>query len=169
MSNLKEKLNGTKAIVYSIRSDKHGNDTFICVQDNRKFNISFLRFEGSLNIFILSSIIAPQHRPEKYKDMPYLESRFVGEKIELYELHSDIIEEEYENRGYATMMLDTLLEIARKSNCTLITGHLTQEDAKTEKQKNKRNNFYKNYKTAKVELTFENDLEREGTLRIHLL
>lgn len=99
--------------------------------------------------------------------MPYLESEFLGEGIKLYELHSDIVEE-YQNLGYATMLLDTLVEIAIKCECKIITGFLSSRDAENEKLKNKRNNFYRKYKSAKVELIFKDAEEKEGTVKIYL-
>lgn len=168
ISNLEFKLKGTKSIVYAVKNDLKGNSSFICLQDRRALNTATDALEGDLNLFVLSTVINPEKCPEKYRDMPYLQSSFRGEQVKIYELHSDIDGEQYEKHGYATMLLDALIEIAQKANSKIITGTLSLSDADTETKKKKRNSFYKKYKTAKVELFFDDETERQGSLQISL-
>ena len=166
--NLKNKLVGTNAVVYSVQNDRQGKDTFICVNDNRKFNEERLSLEGELNIYALSSIMNPSKISGKYNDMPYLQSTFYSDHIILEELHSDVSGNSYEKQGYGTMLLDTLIEIARRGKYIMITGTLSRVDAKTEEEKNNRNNFYRNYKKAKAEVFFADETERDGHFIIKL-
>ena len=168
ISNLKFKLKGTKSTVYAIRKDRQENDSFICVQDKRKINKDSYTLEGDLNIFVLSSFINPQPRPEMYHDMPYLETTFYESHITLDEVHSYIYDISYENQGYGTMMLDTLVDIARQSGHSKIIGRLSSEDAKEENEKENRNKFYRNYKKAITELTFDDNTETKGHFKILL-
>lgn len=144
---LQNKLNGTGAVVFCIKKDRLQNDSYICVQDHRSphydTNSGDFHLNGDLNIFVLSKEIRPSRISERYVDMPYLQARFDGPHIVIDEIHCDHRGYEYENKGYATMMIDALKEIAKRSNCVSISGKLSPVDAKSEKQKQKRNEFYK--------------------------
>lgn len=137
LSNLTRKLIETGAIIYSIASNKNGTTTYICIIDDRDYEL-----KGSLDMFVINSEIEVQKGIGKYRDMPYLQSYFASDEVILQELHCDIKDNLYENLGYATMMVDALKRIAKDSKRFVISGSLCEDDAESEEKKNRRNNFY---------------------------
>ncbi|MBR2431034.1 hypothetical protein IKB17_06210 [bacterium] len=160
LENLKNKLLDENTVICDIKKDKDGRETFIFMKDLREHSL-----KGELSLFVLNDIITPSLTKGKTNDVPYLLADFNGEKVRIDELHSDMNNSMYENKGYASMLVDTLIKIARKSKCQLIYGTLSSVDAKTEEQKNHRNNFYKH---KGFTLSFDDDTESNGELRFML-
>ena len=109
--------------------------------------------------------IIPTRGPEAICDMPYLQSTFSNEHVTLDELHSDISGRNYQNQGYATMMLASLIKIALEANCTSLGGHLSWVDAPSEKEKESRNSFYQN---KGFTLQFDDDSKKNGSIHLNL-
>lgn len=167
---LRDKLRGTEAVIFDIREDKLQNDSYICVQDNREVYWDDERkgyfFYGDLNIFVMSSLIFPDGKnPKKVNDVPYLQASFAGERVTIHELHCDFNEGLYENKGYATMMIEALIKIVQKSNCTSIGGMLSGVDALTDEKKEKRNGFYA---SRGFSITYMDELEKNGTIYMEI-
>lgn len=76
ISTLRKKLNGTMAVIYDIKKDKKGNDSYICVKDSRRSSLDKdfhnIYFSGSVDLFVLSATIYPSNVPGCYIDMPHL-------------------------------------------------------------------------------------------------
>ena len=130
-------------------------DTYICIIDNRN-NDSI----GELNMFVINSEIIPSKRAGKYNDMPFMETYFSHNQVSLIELHCIVNNKNYENKGYGTMMIKSLIQIARESKCHLISGTLYEGDAQTEEEKEKRNRFYFNLGFT---TRFNDNSHRSGT------
>lgn len=166
---LKNKLHGTKAVIYDIKKDKEGNDSYICVRDSRSPSLDDdfhnINLTGSVDLFVLSAVIRPSNVSGRYIDMPHLQATFGKTNVVIDELHSDIDDGIYENKGYATMLLEVLIDIAKKSNCKSITGYLSNVDAKTAEKKEKRNGFYS---SKGFELSFVDDLHEEGHICLYI-
>ena len=169
IDTLKNKLYGTMAVIYDIKKDKMGNDSYICVKDSRSPSLDDdfhnINLTGSVDLFVLSAIIYPYNVPGCYIDMPHLRATFGKTKVVIDELHSDMNGGIYENKGYATMLLEVLIAIAKKSDYTIITGRLSSSDAKMAEKKEKRNGFYAN---KGFELSFVDDLHEEGHLCLRI-
>lgn len=153
--NLKIKLKETGARIYAIMPNKNNIDTYICIIDNRN-NDSI----GELNMFVINSEIIPSKRAGKYNDMPFMETYFSPNQVSLIELHCIVNNKNYENKGYGTMMIKSLIQIARESKCHLISGTLYEGDAQTEEEKEKRNRFYFN---RGFTTRFNDNSHRSGT------
>lgn len=169
LSALKKKMHGTHSVIFDIIEDKDGHESYICIQDQRRpewdsvQNICFLN--GDLNVFVLSSTIAPTEIPGRLVDMPYMQSTFSMGHVIIRELHCDIDGNRYENKGYATMMINALIRVAQNSNCTSVGGRLFRGDADTDRKKSKRNGFY----TSKgFTLSFSDNEAREGTFHLDI-
>jgi len=169
ISNLEKKLQGTGAVIYDIKKDKQGNYSYICVKDNRKpfscDNFQNIYLNGPVDLFVLSAIIHPSNVKGCITDMPHLQARFRTTNVSIESLHSDMVNGNYENKGYATMLVEVLKAIAKKSNCTTITGCLTGTDAETTEKKQKRNGFYS---SKGFELSFTDDSQENGSFCMHL-
>ena len=164
---LKVKLQETHTCVYSIKKDRNERDTYILVQDYRKPFIDkngFSYMKGDLNIFVMNTDVYGLDLPYRYIDVPHLLAKFQENHIHIYELHSDI--NNYENRGYGTMMIDTLKEIGKNSNCESISGCLSSVDADTEQKKENRNRFYK---SRGFTLKFDDEECKSGRFYLKLI
>lgn len=165
LSTVKDKMHGTHATIFDITEDRDGNETYIFVQDQRfleqdsQQDMCYLK--GDLNIFVLSSIIVPSKVQGRISDMPYMQAVFSRGHVTICELHSDIDGSRYERKGYATMMINSLIQIAKQANCTSVGGRLYEGDADTLQKKVKRNDFYKN---RRFRLSFVDEEEREGSI-----
>lgn len=169
MDTLVSKLKGTDAVIYTIGTDKNGNDTFVCMMDQRKpvadYKDGAISLSGDVNLFALSCVIYPTEIKGKYNDMPFLQAEFRGETVKIIELHSDVRGESYENLGYATMLVDALKDIAKKAGCKQITGMLSDIDAQNEDDKNYRNNFYMK---RGFSLSFTDENQKNGSIHLEL-
>lgn len=166
---LQEKMSGTGAVVYCINKDKKQNNTYVCVQDHRKphydADTNTYFYNGELNIFVLSTEVYPTKVKTAYTDMPFLQATFNDKRVTIHELHCDHRGHGYEGKGYATMMVDALCQIARESNCLSIIGMLSEQDAKTDDQKVRRNGFYKQ---RGFTLSFHDKTQKEGSIYLEI-
>ena len=140
ISNLTRILKNNKATIYDIQPNRYGITTYICLKDNRDNNGN-----KELSIFVINSEIDPTKKNNGHREMPYLDTNFSENQINLLELHCDMNNGLYEKQGYATMMLNALKQIAKESDRHVIKGRLYEGDARTEKEKKNRNDFYINY------------------------
>lgn len=157
-------MQGVGAVVYDIKRDKDGNETFVCVQDCRKLylkedNADFY-MKGFLNIFVVSSFIVSDN-DTRYNDVPYLEAEFQERGIEIIELHSDITGNLYEKKGYGTMLIECLISLGEKENCASIYGKLSSVDAETDEKRDNRNRFYEH---RGFELKFKDETKKDGSV-----
>lgn len=164
VDKLKKKMQGVGAVIYDIKKDREGNDTFVCIQDCRKpylkeNNIDFY-LKGFLNIFVINPHIKSNNNTW-YKDMPYLESMFQERDIDIIELHSDVAGNLYENRGYGTMLIECLISLGEKENCTSIYGKLSSVDAVTDEKRDNRNRFYEH---RGFKLKFNDETKKDGSI-----
>lgn len=169
LTTLQQKMIGTGSVIYNIKRDKKQNITYVCVQDHRKPHYQadtevYFR-NGELNIFVLSTEIYPTKVATAYTDMPFLQATFNGECVTIHELHCDHKGYTYEGKGYATMMIDALLQIARESGCISITGMLSEQDAKTDERKVRRNEFYK---SKGFTLSFHDETQKNGSIYLEI-
>ena len=140
---------------FKIEKDKNNVPFYICkVNEPRKSDYTF---------FIISpETVSPHQRG--HRSFPYIEAEFKDDTVEIIELHSY----EFENRGFATALLKTvLIEAALKYQnkpCT-VKGSLSFVDAETEERKNHRNEFYRN---KGFKINFWNDDEKNGSFRAKL-
>ena len=168
ISKMKNKLCGTRAVIYDIKEDRDGRDTYICVQDLRtpvlnENNCPYMG--GDLNIFIMNTGIYSSDRACRYNDMPFLQAKFYETHIHIYELHSSLSNISYENKGYGTMMLETLIDIGRKSGCTSIGGCLSNVDCDTDEKRDNRNRFYEN---RGFKLSFKDEDFKNGSIHFDI-
>lgn len=169
ITTLQNKMSGMGAVVYHIKKDNNQNNTYVCVQDRRKPHYDtgsgtyFLN--GELNIFVLSTEVYPSKVKTAYTDMPFLQTDFNGKCVTIHEVHCDHKGYNYEGKGYATMMIDALYQIAKESNCLSITGTLSEQDAKTEERKARRNGFYKR---KGFTLRFHDETQKSGSIYLEI-
>ena len=163
-----EMLKASDVSVYSICEDKNGNKAFVCIQDIRKIQYNYDTckswMEGNINIFIVSSLTLPS-AGKNYTSMPFLEAEFLDDSVYINELHCDCCKSLYENKGYGTMLIKTVVNLAKYYNCKKICGTLSREDAKTEQKKEKRNRFYQK---RGFELKFDDDKQESGSICLNL-
>ena len=162
---VRKKLRGVGAVVYDIKKDRDDNETFVCIQDCRKpclkeDNADFY-MKGDLNIFVISPRIIISGVDTTYKDMPYLEAEFQESDIDIIELHSDIAGSLYENKGYGTMLIECLISLGEKENCTSIYGKLSSVDAETDEKRDNRNRFYEH---GGFDLKFKDETKKDGSV-----
>lgn len=160
ISNLTRVLKNNKATIYDIQPNRYGITTYICLKDNRDDDGN-----KELSIFVINSEIDPTKKNNGHREMPYLDTYFSENQINLLELHCDMNNGLYEKQGYATMMLNALKQIAKESNHYVIKGRLYEGDAQTEEKKNNRNNFYINYGFA---VDFKNEICESGNFQLTL-
>lgn len=168
ISKLKNKLHNTKSVIYHIKKDRDGRDTYVCVQDLRKPALdenNFPYMAGDLNIFIMNIGIYSSNNAYIYNDMPFLQAKFHEKHIHIYELHSCLSNVSYENKGYGTMMIDTLIEIGKNSRCTSIGGCLSSVDCDTDEKRDNRNRFYEN---RGFKLSFEDENCKNGSIHFDI-
>ncbi len=161
LNNLTFKLKGTGATIFDIKRDRFERTSYVCIVDKLDGEN-----KGEMVIFIMSELIVPNHEPCKRDDMPHLIASFSSDEVEIQELHCEMLNGLYEKQGYGTMLIDTIKDIATKHNLTRIHGSLTERDAKTEEEKNNRNNFYKH---RGFQLYFSDNECKEGTFELHLV
>ena len=164
VDRVRKKIQGVNVAVYDIKKDRDGNDTFVCIQDCRKpclkkNNVDFY-MKGFLNFFVISPIIISNSNVG-YNDVPYLEAEFQEEEIEIIELHSDVADDLYENKGYGTMLIECLISLGEKEKCTSIYGMLSSEDAKTDAKRDNRNRFYEH---RGFTLKFHDETKKDGSI-----
>lgn len=167
IDQVRKKMRGVGAIVYDIRKDRDGNETFVCIQDRRKpclkENNTDFYMKGFLNIFVISPLtISDNDMRLRYNNLPYLEAEFQEKGIDIIELHSDIAGNLYENKGYGTMLIECLISVGKKENCTLIYGKLSSVDAETDERRDNRNRFYEH---RGFELKFNDKTQKDGSIQ----
>ena len=138
ITNINSKLKWVPARVFSSRKNKNGLLTFICIKDERDSCGN-----GPLNIFVMNPDVKSQiFLREKYNDVPYLEAQIYSDHVEIINIFSVIHDVSYEGFGYGTMMLKALEKIAFDTHRYKIEGRLSEYDAQTEDEKERRNGFY---------------------------
>ena len=168
LKKVMKKLHGTKTVVYDIEDDRDGRVTFICVQDLRTPSLNGdnnLYMKGDMNIFVMNERIYSSDCVYRFIDMPHLQATFYMNHIRIDELHSCINSISYENKGYGTMMLNTLIEIGKNSGCVSIGGCLSVQDAKTDEKRDNRNRFYLN---RGFKLSFEDKDKTNGSISLEI-
>ncbi len=150
-----ENIKENKATIYDIKVNKNNTDTYICIIDKRDKH-----FNGNLNMFVINPEIIPIETPANYNDMPFMETKFNDGMVILQELHSDVKSGNYENMGYGTMMIQSLIKLALEANCTSIEGKLSFVDAEVENKKIKRNHFYNKLGFT---IVFDDDSQKSGS------
>lgn len=163
---LQSLLDTQNSVIFSIKKDKNNYTSYVCVQGALKpemhLQTESIIFNGPLIIFVISSFIIQQVSPTIYSNLPYLNASFRNGNITIEDLHCDIKGDMFENKGYGTMMVDTLVQIASKCNSSSITGQLSSVDACTPEKKEKRNSFYKK---RGFTLLFDDDAQENGQIK----
>jgi len=154
------KLKETKSVIFDIKPNIDGVDSYICVIDKRDNNLN-----GSLDIYIMNTEITISEIWRNYRDMPYMQTTFTSDKIVIDELHCDIDGHEYEGKRYGRMMVEAIKSIAIDSNRFKITGILSEIDAPTQEKKERRNNFYIRHGFI---LKFKDEAYKNGSFSINL-
>lgn len=160
LTKLIEKVNELNASVYTIKNDGKGMPVFVCVVDKRTLSCNkgdSHYLSGDVDFFILTPETVRWSRGRyNHRNFPFMETAFSEKFVTINELHCDNSGvhcnsselSEFENRGYATMMLDALLDIIVKEKkqgfetIQSIGGMLYFGDVKTEFRRKKRNAFY---------------------------
>lgn len=160
IKKLSNKIECTNSLVLGIYKDKEGYDSFICMKDNRKPELDCIADKiykrGLVDLFVINQNICIG-TSKKIIDMPYLMADFFINNVEIIELHSNT----YENKGYGTMLIESLKKLASESDCKKIYGKLSWVDAKTDEKRDKRNGFYEK-RGFKVE--FDDDMKKNGRI-----
>lgn len=159
LQSLKNKLSNKNTTIIYIGEDKEKNPSYVLLRDER--SNSFEKNRGEIKLFVISPIIFPSSNPNRFNDMPYLQASFFDEYIRIDEFHSKCIDYDYRYKGYGTMLLTQLIEIAKDSNIKYIKGKLSDVDAKLEEDKINRNNFYK---SKGFTLEFDDETEKSGSI-----
>lgn len=165
VDKVRKKMRGVDAIIYDIRKDRDGNETFVCIQDCRclKEDNTDFYMKGFQNLFVISPLtISDNDMRLRYNNMPYLEAEFQERGIDIIELHSDIAGNLYENKGYGTMLIECLISLGKKENCTLIYSKLFSVDAETDERRDNRNRFYEH---RGFELKFNDKTPKDGNIQ----
>lgn len=160
LSNLTRVLKNNNATIYDIQPDRRGITTYICLKDMRNNN-----GHKALSMFVINSEINPTENNNGYNKMPFLDAYFSDNHITVQHLRCDMHDGLYEKQGYATMMFNALKQIAKKSNCLVISGTLYEGDAQTEEEKKKRNDFYINYGCS---VEFDDETCKSGRFQLIL-
>lgn len=155
LNTLIANIKKNNATIYDIKVNKNNTDTYICVIDKRDKH-----FNGNLNMFVINPEIIPIETPANYNDMPFMETKFNDGMVILQELHSDVKSGNYENMGYGTMMIQSLIKLALEANCTSIEGKLSFVDAEIENKRIKRNYFYNKLGFT---IEFDDDSHKSGS------
>lgn len=165
---LNEALNlGYKIAAYDYSKKKNEYDKrklfYVLIKDERKFVYTGGGFHisGCIDFIVIGEEAIPGNLKWKFNDVPYMQTKFDQQSVTIYELHTDVCDEYYQNRGYGTAMVNALIDVARQSGCNKISGSLSAIDAETEEKKESRNIFYRK---RGFELKFTDDSEKSGSL-----
>lgn len=166
-NKVKRKLCKTNAVIYDIKKDRDNINTYVCVQDLRKpvlRNVKDVFLEGDLNIFVMNKALRISDS-FIYTETPFVQARFKEKDIYIYEIRSSLNGMSYENKGYGTMMFQTLIDLGKKSKCTSIKGMLSVVDCATNEKRDKRNRFYEK---NGCELFFSDERKENGKFILKL-
>ncbi len=167
LSALQAKFRNPKTVLYDVVKDRNNNDSYIMMRDKvpQIDDGGAVHQKGSVILFVLSISIHSNNSSECYTDIPYLDARFDKGVCIIDELHCTTNSRSYENMGYGTMLVEAITTLSRQFGCTCITGKLSGVDAKTEKEKQKRNEFYRH---RGFELCFDDASQKTGSFRKQL-
>ena len=160
-------LNLNNATIKASAKDKNNDYVFLCFGKDGKDSFLFL-----LNHQILKDCAG-----NGYTSYPYIEWNATNtqNKIEIIRFYCNVgyqcSETELyscENKGYGTILFNQFLNVAKEqygSNSCKVWGMLSDVDAKTEKTKQRRNNFYRN---KGFQMNFRDEEEKNGIFSAQL-
>lgn len=165
LNKLPNILSSNYASIYDVFNDRNDRLCYIChFEDKDKVQNN--------GFFVLNADLLFLINDSGYNKFPYIESKYIGNTIFISELHADVCNgskdeiSDFENNGYATRLLYTVLTHYKKtnyndnySNCK-VKGKLSFVDAQTNSRKTIRNDFYEN---LNFEMKFKDENQKDGS------
>lgn len=124
---LKYTVQGVTEQIVKLSVSENGNVAFV-LNESQKENV--------FDIHIISG--ETLGRGLQKNGRPYAQTEIREDTLEIV----DIPPNDYQNRGYGSLMLDAIIEKAMHSNVKRIVGTLSYNDADTEEKRKHRNQFY---------------------------